>query len=32
MVFVHHRDSMGHLADRLRRRQGTPFAQFDGAM
>jgi SNF2 family DNA or RNA helicase len=31
MVFVHHRDSMGHLADLLRR-QGTAFALFDGAM
>ena len=31
MVFVHHRDSMGHLADLLHC-QGTAFAQFDGAM
>ena len=31
MVFVHHRDSMTHLADRLRR-QGMPLALFDGGM
>ena len=31
MIFVHHRDSMGHLADLLRR-QGTAFALFDGTM
>jgi superfamily II DNA or RNA helicase len=31
MVFVHHRDSMTHLADLLRR-QGTAFALFDGSM
>jgi superfamily II DNA or RNA helicase len=31
MVFVHHRDSMTHLADLLRR-QGTPFVLFDGSM
>ena len=31
MVFVHHRDSMAHLAALLRR-QGTPFVQFDGTM
>jgi superfamily II DNA or RNA helicase len=31
MVFVHHHDSMVHLADLLRR-QGTAFAQFDGGM
>jgi SNF2 family DNA or RNA helicase len=31
MVFVHHRDSMTHLADLLRR-QGTDFARFDGSM
>jgi superfamily II DNA or RNA helicase len=31
MVFVHHRDSIGHLADLLRR-QGTAFALFDGTM
>ncbi len=31
MVFVHHHDSMVHLADLLRR-QGTGFAQFDGGM
>jgi superfamily II DNA or RNA helicase len=31
MVFVHHRDSIGHLANLLRR-QGTAFALFDGAM
>jgi SNF2 family DNA or RNA helicase len=31
MVFVHHRDSMVHLADLLRR-QGTAFALFDGSM
>ena len=31
MVFVHHRDSMSHLAERLRR-QGSDFVQFDGGM
>ncbi len=31
MVFVHHRDSMTHLAALLRR-QDTPFVQFDGGM
>jgi len=31
LVFVHHRDSLTHLADRLRR-QGTPFASFAGDM
>ena len=31
LVFVHHRDSMTHLADRLRR-QNTPFAEFSGDM
>jgi superfamily II DNA or RNA helicase len=31
MVFVHHRDTMTHLADLLRR-QGTAFALFDGGM
>lgn len=31
MVFVHHRDSIWHLADLLRR-QGTAFALFDGAL
>jgi superfamily II DNA or RNA helicase len=31
LVFVHHRDSMTHLADRLRR-QNTPFAIFSGNM
>lgn len=31
MVFVHHRDSMAHLAALLRR-QGSAFVQFDGAM
>jgi len=31
LVFVHHRDSLAHLADRLRR-QGTPFASFAGDM
>jgi superfamily II DNA or RNA helicase len=31
MVFVHHHDSMEHLADLLRR-QGTAFALFDGGM
>ena len=31
LVFVHHRDSMTHLADRLRR-QKTPFALFSGDM
>jgi superfamily II DNA or RNA helicase len=31
MVFVHHHDSMVHLADLLHR-QGTGFAQFDGSM
>ena len=31
MVFVHHRDSFGHLAELLRR-QRTAFALFDGAM
>jgi superfamily II DNA or RNA helicase len=31
MVFVHHRDSLGHLADLLRRQQ-TAFALFEGAM
>ena len=31
LVFVHHRDSMMHLADRLRR-QETPFASFSGDM
>jgi SNF2 family DNA or RNA helicase len=31
MIFVHHRDSMAHLADLLRR-QGAAFARFDGAM
>jgi superfamily II DNA or RNA helicase len=31
MVFVHHRDSLGHLADLLRRQQAA-FALFDGAM
>jgi SNF2 family DNA or RNA helicase len=31
MVFVHHRDSMTHLAELLRR-QGTPLAVFDGSM
>jgi superfamily II DNA or RNA helicase len=31
MVFVHHRDSMAHLAELLRR-QGTPLAVFDGSM
>jgi len=31
MVFVHHRDSLGHLADLLRGQQ-TAFALFDGAM
>jgi SNF2 family DNA or RNA helicase len=30
-VFVHHRDSLTHLADRLRR-EGTPFASFAGDM
>ena len=31
LVFVHHRDSLAHLADRLRR-QGAPFALFSGDM
>ena len=31
MVFVHHRDSMAHLAELLRW-QGTAFVQFDGGM
>ena len=31
LVFVHHRDSLGHLADRLRQ-TGTPFAAFTGDM
>ena len=31
MVFVHHRDSMAHLADLLRR-LGTAFVRFDGSM
>jgi superfamily II DNA or RNA helicase len=31
LVFVHYRDSMTHLADRLRR-QKTPFALFSGDM
>ncbi len=31
LVFVHHRDSMTHLAERLRRRK-TPFALFSGDM
>jgi superfamily II DNA or RNA helicase len=31
MVFVHHRDSMTHLADLLRR-QGLQFALFEGGM
>jgi superfamily II DNA or RNA helicase len=31
MVFVHHRESLTQLADRLRR-QGTPLALFDGSM
>jgi superfamily II DNA or RNA helicase len=31
LVFVHHRDSLAHLADRLRA-QKTPFAQFSGDM
>ena len=31
LVFVHHRDTLAHLADRLRR-QKTPFAQFSGDM
>ena len=31
MVFVHHRDSLTHLADRLRR-QGIPLALFEGGM
>ena len=31
LVFVHHRDSLTHLADRLRR-EGTPFASFAGDM
>jgi SNF2 family DNA or RNA helicase len=31
MVFVHHRDSMTHLADLLRR-QGMQFALFEGGM
>ncbi len=31
MVFVHHRDSMTHLAERLRS-EGRSFARFDGAM
>jgi superfamily II DNA or RNA helicase len=31
LVFVHHRDSLSHLADRLRR-QKTPFALFSGDM
>ena len=31
MVFVHHRDSLTHLADRLRR-QGMPLALFEGGM
>jgi len=31
MVFVHHRDSMLHLAELLRR-QGTAFALFEGGM
>jgi len=31
LVFVHHRDSMTHLADRLNR-QRTPFAMFSGDM
>ena len=31
MVFVHHRDSMAHLAEQLRR-QGTAFALFDGGL
>ncbi len=31
MVFVHHHDSMVHLADLLRR-EGAGFAQFDGGM
>lgn len=31
LVFVHNRDSMMHLADRLRR-QETPFASFSGDM
>ena len=31
LVFVHHRDTLAHLADRLRR-QGTRFATFAGDM
>jgi len=31
LVFVHHRDSLTHLADRLRR-EGMPFAMFAGDM
>jgi superfamily II DNA or RNA helicase len=31
LVFVHHRDSLTHLADRLRR-EGMPFATFSGEM
>jgi superfamily II DNA or RNA helicase len=31
MVFVHHRDSMSHLADLLRT-SGMPFVTFDGSM
>jgi len=31
LVFVHHRDSLVHLVDRLRR-EGTPFATFSGDM
>jgi len=31
LVFVHHRDSLTHLADRLRR-EGAPFATFSGDM
>jgi len=31
LVFVHHRDSLMHLADRLRR-EGMPFATFSGDM
>ncbi len=31
MIFVHHRESMAHLSDLLRR-QGTQFAQFEGGM
>jgi len=31
MVFVHHRDSLTHLADRLRR-HGMPLVRFEGGM